>query len=154
MFTSADLPVPTDTLWGFVALQYHTLILNRIVVVCVGRESVVVLVGGGLVVSPHVATARMHDPNSWVRRGKLSKYPTLNFEDDAVLHVARANFRMPFTTMGSIEYSAAKKWGMGSVPYSGRVFIKTADDQREFILIGNENGEAVRDRLTSAKLGA
>jgi hypothetical protein len=151
MFTSADLPVPIDTLWGFVALQYHTLILNRILVVCVGKKSLVALVGGGPVASPRTVIASMQEPAWWVRRDKLSSYPTLNLEDDAVLKVSRANFRMSFIDMASVEYNAAKKWDMGAVPYSGRTFVKTNHAQREFILIGTENGEEVRDRLVSAK---
>jgi hypothetical protein len=151
MFTSADLPVPVDTLWGFVALQYHTLILNRIVVVCVGKKSLVGLVGRGPIASPLLVAPSMHDPNWWVRREKLSKYPMFNIENDALLSVARANSRMPFIDISAVEYSAQKKWGMGAVPYSGRVFIEMHGEKREFILIGTENGEAVRNRLSSAR---
>ena len=150
MFGPSDLPVPLGAIWGFVALQYHTLILNRVYVVCVGTDSLIGLVGRGIVAQPVLVAEAMFNPTWWPRRAKLLKYPPLQFADQAVVSAASANFRVSFGDVESITYTADKKWGMGTVPYSGRIFIGVGGKAREFILLGREDGRAVCNRLRQA----
>ena len=47
------------------------------------------------------------------------------------------------------------KWGMGSVPYSGRLLVSRNDRTRiELILLGTQDGPRLRDRLQAAGFGA
>jgi hypothetical protein len=40
---------------------------------------------------------------------------------------------------------------MGSVPYSGRLSFAIIDRQRDFILLGNQNGREIEEALRSGK---
>ena len=147
MFAPSEIPVPEGTLWGFVALQYHTLILNRVYAVCVGAGSLVALVGRGAVISPPVARENMSTPLWWLRREKMATYANLELNEEAVTKAAFANLRIPIHAIESITFTTDAKWGMGNVPYSGRIIVVAAGRRREFILLGKENGAAVCERL-------
>jgi hypothetical protein len=74
----------------------------------------------------------------------------MQFGDEAILSAAGANFRLPLSQIESVTYTDEKKWGMGGVPYSGRIIVLASGKSLEFILLGKEDGVAVRDRLQEA----
>ena len=46
------------------------------------------------------------------------------------------------------DYLPGRKWGMGNVPHSGRLVIRLRSVQeRELILLGQQDGEALKHRL-------
>jgi hypothetical protein len=146
MFAASEIATTEGTLWGFVAMQYHTLVLNRVYVVCVGVDSLVGITARGLVASGKVNES-MFNPLYWARTSNLEKYARYQISDQVVIDSARANFRMLFSEVQSVTYSSDAKWGMGAVPYSGRIFVTASAKNHEFILLGKEDGIAVRDRL-------
>lgn len=45
-----------------------------------------------------------------------------------------------------------ENWGMGYYPHDGKVYIKTKDfRKREFIILGAQSGQSVKDSLTAKK---
>lgn len=154
MITSSDVPQISGVKWGFVALQYHSLILNRVYLVCIGPNAIVGLVGGGPVISPLIVTEKMQYPFNWVSQRKLQTYSGLTLETAEVQKRAFANFIIPFEKVLSVSFTHDAKWGMGAVPYSGRVFVQTPHKKHEFILLGKESAEEVCKRLAAAVSGA
>ncbi len=50
----------------------------------------------------------------------------------------------------AVDYTPESKWGMGPIPHSGKLYLRTrAGKSREFILLGRQNGEAVRAAILS-----
>ncbi|HJY06951.1 MAG TPA: hypothetical protein VJ323_11600 [Bryobacteraceae bacterium] len=47
----------------------------------------------------------------------------------------------------SVAYNPRKKWGMGYYPHDGRVIVQTLKRQREFIILGNQSGQQIAQRL-------
>ena len=57
--------------------------------------------------------------------------------------------------MVQLEYLAGKKWGMGNVPHSGRLILHLrSGQQRELILLGKQNGEALKEHLDHFRMKA
>jgi hypothetical protein len=43
-------------------------------------------------------------------------------------------------------------WGMGYCPHDGKVYVDTAEGKTlEFIILGNQNGEAIQKNILSRK---
>jgi hypothetical protein len=81
-----------------------------------------------------------------------SKYASMDVASEEFLTCCRANFRIVKSEIQDVEFSQEPKWGMATVPYSGRIFLcmKTGKSI-ELILLGNQDGTQIRERLKAAK---
>lgn len=130
-------------------MEYYALILNRTYlltidgthldgIVCRGLTSIESGAGVSRIATSKLAVhGNLNDPKSYVDEHLLTK-PN------------RANFSVSLGDVCSIEYTPKKKWGMGYYPHDGRVFIRTATDKRELIILGCQSGREIAARLSNA----
>jgi hypothetical protein len=140
---------PTGYDWNFVGMSYHTLILNRTYLVLVSDRVI-----AGAVVRGILPSSLSSPPPEWLEptfypNPKLvSRYDGVDIHDEAFLAVNTAGFRIDRTTLSDVTLDLTPKRGMGYVPYSGRIILRTQDGRsRELILLGQQDGGAIRDRL-------
>ncbi len=133
----------------FIAMEYYALILNRTYKlsidgkildgkVCRGITSIESGSGTARIITSKLAVhGDLNDPKSYV--------------DDSLLDKSnRANFSIHLNEICSVEYTPKKKWGMGYYPHDGRIFIRTARDKREFIILGSQSGREIAALISNA----
>ena len=65
----------------------------------------------------------------------------MNVESLPFLKMSRANFQIPRASIGRWDFESKPNWGMGIVPYSGRLYLQLRDGGRgELILLGDQDG--------------
>jgi hypothetical protein len=144
----SDLDGPRGYDWGFVALSYHSLILNRTFLVLVSDRVVAGAVVRGVMGSPELAGPELLNPLSYPKPKLLQRYAGLDIHSDAFLAVHAAGFRIDRTALTDVILDLSPKWGMGKVPYSGRIILRTRETAaRELILLGRQDVGEIRDRL-------
>jgi hypothetical protein len=126
-------------------MQYYGLILNRTYFVSVDAQGLTCTVCRGLTAvktpfnsSSLAVRGDLHDPASYIT------YP--------LTRRSRANFTLSHGEITSVVHDPRKKWGMGYYPHDGRVFVDTVGRRYEFIILGNQSGREIAERL-SAYLG-
>ena len=141
-----------DGIWGFVALEYYWLILNRRYLVTVGPAKIVGLRVGGVVVSPSRFSPGMDSPNplDYVDSDLEDSYDGVDPFSVTALRMDSANFSIDRASVTSVAFYRAK-WGMGAVPYSGRVVLYS-DRRRikELIFLGDQDGAGIARKLGAA----
>lgn len=71
-------------------------------------------------------------------------------EEFQLLMKESESFSIPRSEIVSVDYVATAKWGMGNVPHSGKLYVRlNSGKSRELILLGSQNGEAVRAAVLS-----
>jgi hypothetical protein len=84
----------------------------------------------------------------------VAKYRNLDAGSPEFLAKDRANFRLGKDEVDGVEFTADAKWGMGKVPYSGRlIFSLNGGRKRELVLLGTQDGPRLRDRLIGEGFG-
>jgi hypothetical protein len=136
-----DLPGPRGFTWGFIGLEYYALILNRVMGVLFTERNVVIVRVGDVVMAHRYVSVADYWPLVHVTPRMAAKYSAVAVESDEVLRIDRVNRRVPLSDLRNATFHASSKWGMGSVPYSGKIFLHGAGRPREFILLGNQSGE-------------
>lgn len=64
------------------------------------------------------------------------------------LKLDKANFCFTNSEIINVEYDISQKWGMGNIPYSGRIKIKLKNNiTRELILLGFQDGQKIVKEL-------
>ena len=63
----------------------------------------------------------------------------------------RTNWKCTLPEISQVSFKMTSKWGMGLVPYSGRLFITVRGRQHDFILVGKQNGKEFEECLKSGK---
>ena len=135
----------------FIAMQYYAGILNRSYIVQVSDS----LILGGRVrgaiaagISLRHSQAELEDPYFYANQDLLSIYHQDNLIHSEFLTKDNANFLIRRDDIQSVEYTEKKKWGMGDVIHSGRVFIKLKGGKKiELILLGRPDVESIIDKL-------
>jgi len=62
----------------------------------------------------------------------------------------RGSFFVERGDIASVIFDPTSKWGMGPIPHSGKVHVRTTSGKsREFILLGRQDGQAVRAAILS-----
>jgi len=147
MSSEAALAPAYGYTWAFVALQYYALIWNRITLVLVGPSIVsAAYMGGPVAAMPYPATA--WDPGYWLADKHLRRYAGINVGGPEFLAKSIFNRQWPRSDVRDVRLDMTPKWGMGGVPYSGRIHVGWANQRTtEFILLGRQDGRAIRDRL-------
>jgi len=138
----------TDGSWTFVAMQYYFGILNRTYLVFVTDSLVCGAKVKGLISAPRAPDARWKDPLFYVSPDLAGRYARMDVGSDEFLTCCRANFRITKSEVRDVEFSQKPKWGMATVPYSGRIFLRMKTGKSiELILLGNQAGPQIRERL-------
>jgi hypothetical protein len=132
----------------FAAMEYYALILNRTYKVFVTDRMLCGAKVGGLLSSPRVVPQQMFDQEFWVRTQAARIYDSLDVTSEKLLQADSANFQIGWNQIVRIEYRSGKKWGMGNVPYSGRLILQLqTGGSRELILVDKQDGDALKRTL-------
>lgn len=147
-----DEPLQSDlrqpALAGFVAMEYFWGIFNRTFLVFIAPEGLY----GWRVSGPVTNTNRTYyEP--WEEMLKDNEFMR---DRRAIQRLSRLHggFFLGRAAIDRIEPDDRQKWGMGGILHSGRIhlFLKTGRS-REFILLGVQFPEDVRDRVVSTLAG-
>jgi len=146
----------------FVAMEYYGLILNRTFLILLVENNFIGILANGLISAKNYSdpltafvtdrlavSGDIHDPYSYLKNSYLMKMEGVNLLTDDLTEIRRANFRYPIREISGVTYDARKKWGMGIYPHDGRIYMKLGDKRREFIIPGNQSGQAIADRIKS-----
>ena len=132
----------------FAAMEYYALILNRTYKVFITDQMLCGAKVRGLVSNPWVVPPEMLDQEFWVRTQTAQIYDSLDVTSAEFLQVNSTNFQIRWNEIAQMEYHPGRKWGMGNVPHSGRLILQLQSGQpRELILLGKQNGGALKDNL-------
>lgn len=133
--------------WYFQAMEYYALILNRTYTVMITERMLCGAFVHGVIAAPPIPTPDWRDPNFYVS-SRVERYAGVHVESPAFKRRHRFNFQYPLSDLAGAEFDARPKWGMGSVPYSGRVRVYgKAGWRRELILVGSQPGPSIAERL-------
>ncbi len=145
-------------------MQYYWLILNRTYLVILSNNSLVGIVANGLVsaegtdglanyiVKRFVVRGDLSKPFSYVKNEYIEKVNYFDLEGDEILEQNRANFRIDYHDITSIQYDPKKKWGMGYYPHDGKVYIEANNKKTtELIILGNQSGQLITNLILSNK---
>jgi hypothetical protein len=149
--TNEENPVLGGPAPCFAAMEYYALILNRTYKMFVTDRMLCGAKVRGLVANPRVVPPQMFDQAFWIRTPAAQIYDSMDVTSEKLLRANSANFQIRWDEIVRTEYLPDKKWGMGNVPYSGRLVFQTRTGRpRELILLGKQNGSALKqefDRL-------
>ncbi len=133
--------------WSFVAMEYYALILNRTYLISIKDDALCGVVCRGLTSTEggddlitQIATRKMavhgdlNDPKSYISAERIKR-------------PSGANFSIPLSGISAVTHDPRKKWGMGHYPHDGRVFVEAEGRKREFIILGNQSGKEIAERL-------
>jgi hypothetical protein len=150
----ASLAAVSSARWYFVALEYYSGISNRTYVVLVTNDAICGAIARHILPAPIHVTDRWHDPLFYPRPALVAKYRELEAGSVEFLAKDRANFRLGREEVEGVDFTADAKWGMGKVPYSGRLLLSLRGGRRrELILLGTQDGLLLRDRLRGEGFG-
>jgi hypothetical protein len=137
----------------FMAMQYYALMLNRTYKVFVTDKMLCGAKVLGLVASPPAPRTDQLDSDGWGATIAATLYERLDVTSPKFLRMNFANFQISWQDVESIKFSASPKWGMGNVPYSGRIFLRLKSGRsKELILVGQQNGPAICKWLNKVRI--
>lgn len=155
-FVRVDRPLPPHAGASepfFLAMQYYALMLNRTYKVFVTDKMICGAKVLGLVASPPTPRTDQLDADSWEATLAATLYERLDVTSPGFLRMNFANFQISWQDVEGIEFSASPKWGMGNVPYSGRIFLRLKSGRsKELILVGQHNGPAICKWLNKVRI--
>lgn len=135
----------------FIAMEYYALMLNRTYKVFVTDRALCGAKVRGLVASPVVPSNQMQDPAYWGQSALARVYDRVDVTSPSFLKFDWSNFQIPWDSVVGVDFDPTEKWGMGSVPHTGKILMRMRGGKtREFILLGRQDGQLVRDRLRDA----
>jgi hypothetical protein len=143
-------PISGSESFKFVALEYYGIILNRTYFIATANGYLCGANVGSLLSNQRSPM----DPNWYLDQGELKRCREDGLGSARFLRSKSSNFRISPEEILSIDFDDAPKWGMGMVPYSGRLHFKLANGSaREFILLGYQDGQNLRKRLIEIGYG-
>jgi hypothetical protein len=87
------------------------------------------------------------NPLDYIDSDLSDRYDHIDPFSDAALMMDAANFSIDRLSVRAATY-LPKKWGMGSVPYSGRIVLDLAHRSPiELILLGEQDGPGICNKL-------
>jgi hypothetical protein len=140
------LPSDLDksALSGFVAMEYYWLILNRTFVVFIAPEGLYGWKARGPVTN---IDRTFYEPYQEMMKDDVFMRDRHAIE---TLLRLRGGFFIERSAIASVDYNERQKWGMGGIPYSGRINVKLADRKtREFILLGFALGDELINQMVA-----
>jgi hypothetical protein len=142
---------------SFLAMEYHTLILNRSYIVIVTAKTICGAKVFGTVGSPDNGfnAYQWTDPRNFIASKTLEKYHGVDPEAPAFLTISKENFQFPTSSVTAIGFRSRKKFSMGGVPHSGSLFVRIGDNRmREFILLGEQDGALIENLMLNVCVSA
>lgn len=105
--------------------------------------------GGGDVLTRAIAKKMaiqddLENPYSYLKSSYLRKIENMNVYSEAILKAEKSNFKINRKEIESVTYDKRKKWGMGYYPHDGKVYVKTTNKKKEFIILGAQSGEEIK----------
>jgi len=138
----------------FIVLQYYAGILNRTVKVYALEDMLSVATIGGPLATPMFVTEEWYDPNFYIDQTLASVLKKFNPMTTPFIMVDKTNYQIKQSSIARVEYDPTDKWGMGSVPHSGKILVQTIDgNEHEFILLGSQDGAFVKTMIEQTMLG-
>lgn len=138
----------------FIAMQYYGGILNRTVKVYVFEDMLSVATIEGPLATPLIVTEEWYDPNFYIDQTLASELKKFNPLSKLFLMIDKRNYQIKQSSIARVEYDPTDKWGMGSVPHSGKIFVQTIDgNEHEFILLGSQDGAFVKSMIEQTMQG-
>ncbi len=134
---------------GFVAMEYYGLILNRTYVVFIAPD--------GLHGWKAEGAVDCSNPMFFACFERMLKDHDLMTNPEAVRKLGRlkGGFFIPREQIASVEASYKSKWGMGSIPHSGRIRVRLASGRsREFVLLGSVDVDAIQQSVMNGTVMA
>lgn len=142
----------------FVAMEYYRLVFNRTFLVLITDEMLIGIkvrgIAGAKTGSDPIVDALvpgvdgdLQDPFTYLSAKYTAGLSTLDVMSDELLKRSRANFRIERKDILKVRYDPTRKWGMGYYPHDGRVYVDKMWGSREFIILGNQSGQAIADVL-------
>jgi hypothetical protein len=149
----------------FIAMEYHTLILNRTYLVIIDKDFIlglkvndaVSVEAGHYLLTPALTNSMairgdLNNPFSYVKNKYLEPLLEEDINLDFILDYSKVNFKIYKQDIVAVTYDPKKKWGMGYYPHDGKVYVKTADNKkREFIILGKQSGKAIVEWILAGK---
>lgn len=136
----------------FIAMEYYGLILNRTYFVGATKDSFAGVRVGGLVASPSMAREELFNPRHYLGNADLTVVQDKLNQTRSTSTCEHGLFNYPWREIKGFRFSDKPKWGMGNVPYSGRLFLELADGkQRELILLGKQDGLNLLNHLNTIR---
>jgi hypothetical protein len=135
-------------LYGFVAMEFYWLILNRTFLVFVSPDGIFGWKACGPVTN---ANRRYFEPLQAMVEDRefMRDLPAIR----KLAHLP-GGFYIPRSEVALIASDDRNQWGMGGIPHSGHILVHhTSGKTNSFILLGEIIPEEARDRIVSA-LGA
>ena len=140
----------------FIAMEYHTLILNRTFLIIGTQSHMIGVIVNGLVASEHptdpfanlllgrfVISEDLENPMSYVVDKYLDELRDVDLLSDDLVKHNSANFAAKLENVSNVTFDRKKKWGMGNYPHDGKIRVKMDGKTREFIILGNQSCAAV-----------
>jgi len=143
------LPVRSTQL-GFIAMEYWMLLLNRIYLVTAVEGFLCGAKIRGTTFSPKTPQENKpwFDLKFYLTQEVVDRYRGVEPGSDKFMSLNRANFRLALSDLQGAEFDPRKKFGMGYVPHTGRLYVlRNRLQKREFMLLGDQDGNAVADQL-------
>ena len=132
----------------FIALEYYGLILNRTLVILASKDLILGTKVGGPLFNSDNPSKELFNAYQYVKREELKRVRDSFFLPKLCSQSSMFNFTYKWEQVKNITFNDKPKWGMGNVPYSGRLFFVFADgSKREFILLGRQNGPRLLKQL-------
>ncbi len=142
----------------FVAMEYYWLIMNRTFLILITEKELIgIKVHGPISVEstdhlvnllPLTIDGDLQNPYSYISTKYIDRIKDVELESTQFLKINRSNFRINRTDIVDVSYDKTKKWGMGYYPHDGKVYVKTRDyHKREFIILGTQSGENIKNRI-------
>lgn len=143
----------------FIAMEYYNLIFNRTFLVLIVENYLIGLQVRGivsvdvrdkqsiehLILEKMVVTGDLENPYSYISDKYLLEINALNILGEEILNVKKANFKIHLSEIESVTYNSKRKWGMGYYPHDGKVYVKTKNKKKEFIILGNQSGKEIEN---------
>jgi hypothetical protein len=135
--------------WKFIAMEYYLGILNRTYKVFVTPTMISGGFVNGIMASPPGLTMDWFDPSSYVQKRLVARYDEVSPYMDEFKNISPVfNFQYQKAEIQEAKYDPTRKWGMGYVAHSGKLYIKLANGKRrEFILLGLQQGIEILQHL-------
>lgn len=150
MAALADVPVDnysrrqSVSVTFFAAMEYHTLILNRSFVVFCCPDA---LYGWKFRDSVDAS-----DPGYFYPVTTMLINNGVPSDLTAIRELAnkKGGFIIPNSDIESVKYDPSSKWGMASIPHSGKLNLKLKNGKRrQFVLLGSVDGDELKEKIVA-----
>ena len=132
----------SESIRGFLAMEYHTLIMNR--------SFVIFIMGEGLYGWKFSDSVTADNPSFYMAYRDYLEVKEVIPSPNAIRKLSKlpGGFFISRSDIRSVEFVDKKKWGMSGIPHSGKLYVKQeSKGTREFILLGFVDGESIRQEI-------